>query len=168
MSGTVDIMVNSTRWRAQPRAKAAIRAAIDAAAAATRRKKAGKTFEVSVMLTHDRAIRVLNRDWRGFDKATNVLSFPAAQPPGRKPPLLGDIVIAYETVAREAKAEHKAFLHHLSHLAVHGFLHLIGYDHVMSREAETMEALERKILARLGIADPYADGPEGRKAALHA
>jgi len=90
-----------------------------------------------------------------------VLSFPSAQAPGQKngvkQPLLGDIVIAYETLAREAKAEHKAFLHHLSHLAVHGFLHLIGYDHVMSRQAETMEALERKILARLGIADPYAD-----------
>lgn len=153
MSGTVDILVNSARWRAQPRAKTAIRTAIAAAAAATRRK----TFEVSVVLTHDRAIRVLNREWRGFDKATNVLSFPAAQPPGKKQPLLGDIVIAYETVAREAKAEHKAFLHHLSHLAVHGFLHLIGYDHVMSRQAETMEALERRILARLGIADPYAD-----------
>lgn len=159
MSGTVDIIANSARWRAQPRAKTTIRTAIDAAAAATRRK----SFEVSVMLTHDRAIRVLNRDWRGFDKATNVLSFPAAQPPSREQQLLGDIVIAYETVAREAKAEHKAFLHHLSHLAVHGFLHLIGYDHVMSREAETMEALERKILARLGIADPYADSE-----ALHA
>lgn len=153
MSGIVDITANSARWRAQPRAKRAIRAAIEAAAAATRRR----TFEVSVMLTHDRAIRVLNRDWRGFDKATNVLSFPATSPGGPKSPLLGDIVIAYETVAREAKAEHKAFLHHLSHLAVHGFLHLIGYDHDMSREAETMEALERKILARLGIADPYAD-----------
>ena len=157
MSGTVDIMVNSARWRAQPRANRTIRAAIDAAAAATRLKN----FEVSVMLTHDRAIRVLNHEWRGFDKATNVLSFPAAQAPGQgngaKQPLLGDIVIAYETLAREAKAEHKAFLHHLSHLAVHGFLHLIGYDHVMSRQAETMEALERKILARLGSADPYAD-----------
>jgi probable rRNA maturation factor len=163
MSGTVDIMTNSTRWRAQPRARRAIRTAIDAAAAATRRK----TFEVSVMLTHDRAIRALNRDWRGFDKATNVLSFPAAAAAGGpKSPLLGDIVIAYETVAREAKAEHKAFLHHLSHLAVHGFLHLIGYDHEMSREAETMEALERRILARLGIADPYAD--TDIEAALHA
>ena len=75
--------------------------------------------------------------------------------------LLGDIVIAYETTAREAETEHKPFEHHLSHLTVHGFLHLLGYDHESDDEAETMERLEREILARLDIADPYATRDEG-------
>ena len=80
------------------------------------------------MLTDDSAIRLLNRDWRGIDAATNVLSFPANRA-GGAPPFIGDIVLAYETIAREARAEHKPFAHHTAHLAVHGFLHLLGYDH---------------------------------------
>jgi len=153
MKPTIDILVRSTRWRAQPRARATIIKAITAAAAATRRTH----VELAVVLTGDRAIRTLNRDWRGFDKPTNVLSFPALpQPRRRGPALLGDVVIAYETVAREAKAEGKPFLHHLSHLAVHGFLHLIGYDHQQNQQAEAMERLERRVLARLKVPDPYA------------
>jgi len=101
-------------------------------------------------------VRVLNRDWRGIDKPTNVLSFPAqAAKPDVTQPLLGDIVIAYEALARECAAEHKPLLHHLAHLAVHGFLHLLGYDHQTDSQARTMEGLERDILARLQIADPY-------------
>ncbi len=112
--------------------------------------------EVSVVLTDDAAIRRLNRDWRHIDKPTNVLSFPAAVLENGAPePLLGDIVIAYETVARESAEEHKPFLHHLAHLAVHGFLHLMGYDHETDSQADAMEGLERDILAGLGIADPY-------------
>jgi len=164
MKRTIDINVTSTRWQAQPRAKSTIVKAVTAAADMLK----CKDFEVSVMLTGDRSIRVLNRDWRGFDKATNVLSFPALpQPAPRRgrakaprmsaPALLGDIVIAYETVAREAKSEQKPFLHHLSHLTVHGFLHLLGYDHERNDEAEAMERMERRILARLTIPDPYAD-----------
>jgi probable rRNA maturation factor len=113
--------------------------------------------ELAVVLTDDAAIRALNRDWRSKDAATNVLSFPAkeARPDRRAPRLLGDIVIAYETVAREAAAEGKPFMHHLAHLAVHGFLHLVGYDHEANEDADAMEGLEIAILARLEVPDPY-------------
>ena len=113
--------------------------------------------EVSLLFCDDVRIQELNRDWRGLDKPTNVLSFPAA-PPDRlvSAPLLGDIAIAFETVAREAQDEEKTFADHTSHMIVHGFLHLLGYDHENEEEAEEMEDLERRALARLGIADPYA------------
>lgn len=115
--------------------------------------------ELSLLLTDDRRIRIVNRDWRGFDKATNVLSFPAA-PADRvsTSPVLGDIVIAYETVAREAEAEGKTLGDHFSHLVIHGLLHLLGEDHETEAEAQRMEGLEVAALARLAIADPYADG----------
>jgi probable rRNA maturation factor len=115
--------------------------------------------ELSLLLTDDKRIRVVNRDWRGFDKATNVLSFPAA-PPARiaTSPVLGDIVIAYETVEREAQAEGKSLGDHFSHLVIHGLLHLLGEDHETDAEAERMEGLEIAALARIGIADPYAEG----------
>ena len=121
------------------------------------------------MLTDDSAIRALNRDWRGHDKPTNVLSFPAKQPRSRRtgaavPASLGDIVIAYETTAREASAEGKPLKHHLAHLAVHGFLHLLGYDHENDRDAKQMEPLETEILAGLGMPDPYASDAEAREA----
>lgn len=114
--------------------------------------------ELSLVFTDDAAIRELNNDWRDKDKPTNVLSFPAFPiRPGQAPgPMLGDIVIARETVVREAEDEQKSFDHHLTHLIVHGFLHLLGYDHETEVEAEEMEQLERKILARLAIPDPYA------------
>ena len=113
--------------------------------------------ELSLLFTDDAHIRVLNRDWRGKDKPTNVLSFPAFRmsPGDPLPPLLGDIVLAFETVSSEAALEEKPFEHHLTHLIVHGFLHLLGYDHESPEEAEEMEALERRILARLAIPDPY-------------
>jgi len=115
--------------------------------------------ELSLVFTNDAAIRRLNAHWRHKDKATNVLSFPAfplaaGQPPM---PLLGDIVISLETVQAEAAAQHKQLDHHLSHLLIHGLLHLLGYDHETAAEAEQMEALERQILAGLAIDDPYAD-----------
>ena len=118
--------------------------------------------ELAVMLTDDAGIRTLNKNWRGQDKPTNVLSFPALQPTGRQssddgPRMLGDIAIAWETTRREADDEQKPFDHHLSHLAVHGFLHLVGYDHENEADAEVMEDLERQVLAQLGIPDPYAD-----------
>ena len=114
--------------------------------------------ELAIVLTDDAAIRTLNRDWRGKDAPTNVLSFPAAAPSAPRAGdarLLGDIVIAYETTAREAVAEGKPFAHHLAHLAVHGFLHLLGYDHETDAEAEAMEALEIAVLRRLGVPNPY-------------
>jgi probable rRNA maturation factor len=148
----VDIVVESPLWKAQRGADAMLRRAL--AAAAPLVPSAG---ELAVVLTDDAAIRALNRDWRGKDAPTNVLSFPAqAAPPGRRAPrLLGDIVIAYETVAREAAVQGKPFMHHLAHLAVHGFLHLIGYDHAADEDADAMERLEVAILARLEVPDPY-------------
>jgi probable rRNA maturation factor len=110
---------------------------------------------VSVLIEDDAAIRKLNRRWRGIDKPTNVLSFPAAAAASMAPKHLGDIAISYETAIREAEAEARPFPHHLAHLAVHGFLHLLGYDHQSDAAAEEMEVLERKILARLEVPDPY-------------
>lgn len=155
-----DVMTVATCWDAEPEAEAVIRRAIDAAAASVTDDIADA--ELAVMLTDDAGIRTLNRNWRNIDKPTNVLSFPALRPEGTRqpddpPPMLGDIAIAYETTRREADDEDKPFDHHLSHLAVHGFLHLIGYDHENDAEAEEMENLERQILAQLGIPDPYAD-----------
>lgn len=155
-----DVLIVTDCWAAEPEAEAVIRRAI-AAAAAMIEAKTGDA-ELAVMLTDDAGIRTLNKNWRGIDKPTNVLSFPAIQPPaGREPDdaprMLGDIAIAYETVRREADDEEKPFVHHLGHLAVHGFLHLVGYDHAADGEADIMEALERDVLAQLGIPDPYGD-----------
>jgi probable rRNA maturation factor len=112
--------------------------------------------ELSVVFADDAAVRTLNRDWRGKDAPTNVLSFPAYPPrDGPLPPMLGDIVLAFETVSAEAALENKPFEHHLIHLLVHGLLHLVGHDHETDAEAEAMEAIERRALARLAIPDPY-------------
>jgi len=155
-----EVLVVADCWQAEPGAEAVIHRAIESAAEVAD-ADAGEA-ELAIMLTDDRGIRTLNRNWRGIDKATNVLSFPALQPtgpagPDDAPRMLGDIAIAYETTRKEADEERKPFDHHLSHLAVHGFLHLIGYDHENDADAEAMEGLERDILAQLGIPDPYAD-----------
>ncbi len=157
---TTEVIVAADCWQEQPEAEAVIQRAI-VAAAETVDADVGEA-EIAVMLTDDAGIRTLNSNWRGIDKPTNVLSFPALQPTGPRdeddaPRMLGDIAIAYETMRREADEEQKPFDHHLSHLTVHGFLHLIGYDHETDEEAEEMETLEREILAQLGIPDPYAD-----------
>jgi probable rRNA maturation factor len=156
----IDIVVDSKRWKDPAKAKTIVRRAITRAAAATRSTRAA---ELAIVLTDDSAIRVLNRDWRGIDKATNVLSFPAKT--GSPEPHLGDIVLAFETVAREARAEDKPFAHHVAHLAVHGFLHLIGYDHERDDDAQEMEQAERKILQDLDIPDPYGREIVAKKAA---
>ena len=144
---SVDVLVQSPQWKEQRGAQAAVRRAIDAAAD----EISSPRGEVVVVLTDDAAIRKLNKQWRRIDKATNVLSFPAA----KSGAMLGDIVIAYETLARESRDVDKEFIHHLSHLAVHGFLHLMGYDHQNDSDAEAMEELEREILSRLKLPDPY-------------
>jgi probable rRNA maturation factor len=156
-----EVLVVAACWQEAPDAESIIQRAI-AAAAESVDADVGDA-ELAVMLTDDSGIRTLNGNWRGIDKPTNVLSFPALQPtgarkPGDAPRMLGDIAIAYQTTRREADEEQKPFRHHLSHLAVHGFLHLIGYDHEKDADAEAMEALEIEILAQLGIPDPYADG----------
>ncbi len=153
----MDVLVESARWKAAPRAATVVRKAIRGAAKATSTARSG----LAIVLTHDSAIRRLNRQWRGFDKPTNVLSFPAGAPPVPRSAIraLGDIVIAYETTAREARSEGKPFHDHLAHLAVHGYLHLLGHDHENDGDAEAMERLEVRILRRLGIPDPYAERP---------
>jgi probable rRNA maturation factor len=113
--------------------------------------------ELSVVLTDDAEQAGLNREWRGKDGTTNVLSFPQIEPFGPVRGILGDIILARETVEREAEAQGTAFADHLTHLCVHGFLHILGYDHLTEAEALHMERLETQILAGLGIADPYAD-----------
>ena len=155
-----EVLVVDDAWQAEPNAEAVIHRAI-AAAAEFVSANIGEA-ELAVMLTDDDGIRTLNSNWRGIDKPTNVLSFPALPPSGPSGPddaprMLGDIAIAYQTTRQEADEEQKPFDHHLSHLAVHGFLHLIGYDHEQDDDAENMEMLEREILAQLGIPDPYSD-----------
>jgi probable rRNA maturation factor len=118
----------------------------------------GASSELSLVFTDDAHIRTLNSEWRGKDKPTNVLSFPAfpTRPGGALPPMLGDVVLGAETVAAEAAGEGKPLADHITHLIVHGVLHLIGYDHETDAQAEDMEQAERRILAGLAIPDPYA------------
>jgi probable rRNA maturation factor len=161
-----EVLVVADCWHQEPDAEAVIHRAI-AAAAETVGQDVGEA-ELAVMLTDDAGIRTLNSNWRGIDKPTNVLSFPALQPTAASreddaPRMLGDIAIAYQTMRKEADDEQKPFDHHLSHLAVHGFLHLIGYDHETEDDAEAMETLEAEILAQLGIPNPYADGDAQRE-----
>jgi probable rRNA maturation factor len=146
----IDMLVESDLWRRRAEAAAAARRAVIKAANALSTPRS----ELAIVLTDDSTIRSLNREWRGVDAPTNVLSFPAGYS-GAAPAFIGDIVLAYETVAAEAQAERKPLAHHVAHLAVHGFLHLLGYDHVRKKDAETMEAVERDILRRLNIPDPY-------------
>jgi probable rRNA maturation factor len=144
---TIDVLVESSRWDDAEQVKSILRRAVTRAASTTR---STKPTEIAIVLTDDSAIRILNRTWRGVDAATNVLSFPTRH--GRH---VGDIVLAYETIAREARNERKPLGHHVAHLAVHGFLHLVGYDHELEADAVAMESAERDILRRLAIPDPY-------------
>ncbi len=152
----VDVLVETPGWDvvadAAALAERAAHAALDACA-----DEVPEAAEMSVTLTDDAHIRRLNRDWREKDKPTNVLSFPAPQmPDGVVPYPLGDVIVAFETVQREAEAEDKTIGDHLTHLVVHGTLHLMGFDHEDDAEAEEMEDTERRVLAGLGICDPYA------------
>jgi len=151
----VDIVRESALWDGAPDAETVIRRALSEAA----REVSSKASELAIVLADDSAIRALNAKWRGVDKATNVLSFPAkAQGAGLADVVyLGDIVIAFETTSAEALAQSKPLAHHLAHLVIHGYLHLVGYDHENDGEAEDMERLETKLLARVGVPDPYAN-----------
>jgi probable rRNA maturation factor len=155
-----EVLTVAECWQNEANAESAIHRAVETASEMVDADVGDA--ELAIMLTDDAGIRILNSNWRGIDKPTNVLSFPALQPegpggPDDAPRMLGDIAIAYETTRKEADDEQKPFDHHLSHLAVHGFLHLIGYDHENDADAEVMEALEVTILAQLGIPNPYAD-----------
>lgn len=112
--------------------------------------------ELSIVLTDDDRQRELNRQWRGKDSPTNVLSFAQIEPFAPLQGMLGDIILARQTLEREADSLEIPLSHHMAHLVVHGFLHILGYDHESDTQAATMEALETAILARMGIGDPYA------------
>jgi probable rRNA maturation factor len=126
---------------------------VEAALAGAKRRKPA---ELAIRIVGTREGRRLNRDYRDKDYATNVLSFPIELPPGVSLPLIGDLAICAPVVAREAAEQSKPPSHHWAHMTVHGVLHLLGYDHIEDAEAEAMEALETRILAKLGIADPYS------------
>lgn len=153
----IDIAVEAGVWPPKPALRSLVRKAVASALRETG-ADSGTASELSVVFSDDAHMRRLNAGWRGKDKPTNVLSFPAfrVEPGGPIPPLLGDIVLAAETVAREAEVEGKPLDHHITHLVIHGMLHLLGHDHEDEAEAESMEALERAALARLAIPDPYA------------
>ena len=150
----VAVVVNADGWPdgLEERATSAIHAALSQSGA-----KVAGVAEVTVVLTDDAEQHELNKQWRGFDKSTNVLSFPQLEPFAPVAGLVGDITLARETVEREAAEMGITLEAHFTHLVVHGFLHLLGYDHIEEAEAVKMESLETKILSGLGIADPYAD-----------
>ncbi|MFB2549863.1 rRNA maturation RNase YbeY [Ensifer soli] len=159
----IQISVESEGWPPEA-ALEALAARVLGAAARHIAAHEGQPFppqppEVSLVFTDDASIRAINAEWRQQDKPTNVLSFPAfpVTPGGMPGPMLGDIILARETLLREADELGKPFEAHLTHLLVHGFLHLFGYDHMDEAEAEKMEGLETGILAGLGLSDPYAD-----------
>ncbi len=133
-------------------APASFRSWVEAALRGAKRRKAA---ELSIRIVDSREGRTLNREYRGKDYATNVLSFPVELPPGVTLPLIGDLAICAPVVAREAREQGKHPRDHWAHMTVHGVLHLLGYDHMDDAEAEVMEALETRILAGLGIANPY-------------
>ena len=155
----VEVSAHCDAWRAAcPDAAALAEAAARAALAGLDAPRPAVPLIVDVMLTDDAEQRRLNRIWRGKDAPTNVLAFAIGDPPPRGAPLLlGDVVLAFETVAREAAEQGKPLADHLRHLVVHGVLHLLGFDHDEEDEAAAMEAREAEILTRLGVPDPYRD-----------
>jgi probable rRNA maturation factor len=155
----IDVNVAAPAWEAVEGLEALTRDCLRESLAASGAALA-PACEISVTFCDDAAIRALNARWRGKDQPTNVLSFPTPGALDAKP-LLGDVIVAYETVAREAAEQGKTLRDHAAHMVVHGFLHLIGYDHETAAEAEGMEALERGVAAALGFPDPYADDAEG-------
>ncbi len=152
----IDVLVEAGAWPARPALRRLVGRAVESLAAAG--IVGDGAAELSVVFSDDARVRELNAAWRGKDKPTNVLSFPASGAPrfGGHPPMLGDVVLAFETVSAEARLEGKPLEHHIIHLVLHGLLHLLGYDHEQEGEAEEMEAIERRALARLAIPDPYA------------
>jgi probable rRNA maturation factor len=157
---SLDMRIADDRWQKLEDAEGF--AAHVLAVAAERMSKGG---EVAVLLTDDAEMHALNKQWRGLDKPTDVLSFPGANSkdgapeiPGQ-PQYLGDIAVGYDTALRDAEAMGRPFEAHMAHLLIHGFLHLLGYDHIEAEDAKVMEPLEVELLASLGWADPYATGP---------
>ena len=156
---SIPIAVQALAWQERlPDVESRVRRAAEACLSAARCPDG--EVEISIALADDATQQKLNRDYRGRDAPTNVLSFAASADgngadPAAGPTLLGDVVLAYETVSREARDQGKSLSDHLSHLVVHGVLHLLGYDHEADADAEEMERLEVAVLDRLGVADPY-------------
>jgi probable rRNA maturation factor len=164
----IDIVINDDQWQQagfdpETETSLAIQAALNGARYPKPLTKA-RPLELSVNLTSNAEIQALNRTWRGKDKPTNILSFASIDDPDFRlaaslpgPFHLGDLVLAWGVVAAEAAEQRKTLHDHFAHLLIHGTLHLLGYDHEVEAEAETMEALEIDILKRLGIENPYAE-----------
>lgn len=172
-SPSIEVAVGNSAWRTavtDPEAlvRTAAAAALRIASPRSTDPRAERPVEIGIRLTDDAELQALNRDYRGKNRPTNVLSFPGDDPavpsvPGQ-PWLLGDIAVALQTTAREAAEAGRTVEAHLGHLIVHGVLHLLGHDHLVDPEADAMEALETRVLAALGYADPYADSlplPDG-------
>jgi probable rRNA maturation factor len=157
MSVETDVVLSSPAWEGVAELESLTQRVVRQAAHLSGVSLAG-ACELCVSYCDDAAIRALNAQWRGQDKPTNVLSFPTPGALSTKP-MLGDIVVAYETVVHEAREQAKDLHEYISYMIVHGFLHLIGYDHETAAEAELMEGLERRIARSLGLSDPYEGTP---------
>jgi len=155
---SVDILHDADAWKAVTGADDLVAAAASAAWRAAQDERSADACGISILLADDAALQALNRQWRGKDTPTNVLSFPAADMPlvEGEERHLGDLALSYDTLVREAAAEGKTLPAHLQHLVVHGVLHLAGFDHETEADADRMEALETAVLADLGVPDPYA------------
>ena len=151
MSFSIHLEFGDPRWR---KVRGLAKGLTQAAELALRRGGASRKSALTILLADDAQLRDLNHDFRGKNKPTNVLSFPA---PANAESYLGDVALAYGVTQKEAKAGGKRFADHATHLVVHGVLHLLGFDHVTPKKARAMEPLETRILDQLGIADPYAE-----------
>ena len=168
-TASLDFQITLAAWRRVPR----LRTRLQQAAQATLDhlpKKLRFPATATVLLAGNAKIRLLNHDFRGIDQATNVLSFPQFSPEAlprlgkqKNAVELGDIALAYHYVAAEAKKDGRLLIDHITHLVIHGFLHLFGYDHLCDHDAEKMEKLEIKIMKALSLPDPYAPQPKKKQ-----
>lgn len=149
----IDIIIEAEGWAAIPDLEARVQKAAEIALHA-KNGLSPDNLSIAILLADDATLQRLNAQFRGQDKPTNVLSFPAG---AGMEGFLGDVALGLETCTREALKDNKTIADHLTHLVIHGTLHLLGYDHETEAEAETMENTERAILAKLGIADPYLE-----------
>jgi probable rRNA maturation factor len=153
----IDIIIEAEGWAAIPDLEVRVQKAAESAFAGAPHIKgivSPDSLSIAILLADDATLQRLNAQFRGQDKPTNVLSFPAG---AGMEGFLGDVALGLETCTREALEDNKTIADHLTHLVIHGTLHLLGYDHETEAEAETMENIERAILAKLGIADPYLE-----------
>lgn len=168
MSNTLPIIsygisIDAPRWNGENELRSLAEKCVDASnkwlITQENQKFPDGEIELSLLFINDASIQEINTKWREMDKPTNVLSFPTKdlRHDDTPLPLLGDIIFAYETIKREAEEQNKSFDAHLSHLMVHGYLHLLGFDHVENEDAEHMELTETRILASIGLSNPYND-----------